>query len=140
MRYLLDTCVVSELVRQTPSEKVVKWVQAREESSLFLSVLTFGELQKGIAKLADTKRRRLLEDWVNVDLSRRFTGRVLDVDLETAVRWGEISGISEVRGVKVPVVDGLLAATALSHGLTVVTRDTTHLRAAGVHVLDPWTL
>jgi predicted nucleic acid-binding protein len=95
VRYLIDTCVLSELVRKDPAQKVVAWVREQDERSLFVSVLAFGELEQGIAKLADDKRRQTLRASVDHDLKRRFAGRILPVDYETACRWGEITGRAE---------------------------------------------
>ena len=138
MRYLLDTCVVSELVKQTPSSRVIRWIEQQEELSLYLSVITFGEIHKGIGRLPAGRKQRELYEWVEGQLSRRFTGRILDVDKDIALRWGEISALSGKAGRTVPVLDGLLAATALTFGLTFVTRNTGHVLETGVRLLDPW--
>ena len=138
MRYLLDTCVISEVTKKRPSAKVLTWLDVQDEMSLFLSVLTVGELQKGVSKLPTSRKRRQLQHWVAQELPRRFTGRLLAVDAEVAVRWGTISGRAEQQGRPVPVLDGLLAATALVAGLTLVTRNTPHMHATGVPLFDPW--
>lgn len=138
MRYLLDTCVISELVKKKPSRRVIQWLEQQEELSLFLSVITFGELHKGIGRLQAGRRQRELHEWVQSQLSKRFTGRILEVDREVAARWGEISAAAERAGRTVPVLDGLLAATALTSGLTFVTRNTDDVRVTGVPVFDPW--
>ena len=140
MKYLLDTCVISELVRKKADARVVKWLSDREEATLFLSVLTLGELEKGICKLPDGRLRRRLRDWVDHDLKRRFFGRILPVDADVADRWGRLSGEAEKKGQKVPVIDGLLAATALTRGLTLVTRDIKHVAAAATAIFNPWQL
>jgi predicted nucleic acid-binding protein len=105
---------------------------------LFLSVLSLGEIQKGIARLADETRARLLKQWLDVEVRAKFAGRVLPLDEETLLAWGDLAGAAERRGKTLPVVDGLLAATALVHHLTFVTRDALDLAAAGIEVLDPW--
>jgi len=138
VKYLIDTCVVSELVKKRPSNHVVAWVREQDELALFISVLTFGEIEKGIAKVLDTKRRRTLRDWVDHDLKRRFAGRILPFDYEAACRWGEISGNAEREGTPIPVLDGQLAATALIHGMTFVTRNTDDVEPSGVPTLNPW--
>jgi predicted nucleic acid-binding protein len=138
MSYLLDTCVISEATKKQPSAKVLTWLDAQEELTLFLSVITLGELQKGISKLPTSRKRRRLQQWVEQDLTRRFTGRILAVDLEVAVRWGTITAMAERQGRPIPVLDGLLAATALVVGLTLVTRNTSHMQATGVSLFDPW--
>ena len=140
MRYLVDTCVISELIKKKPAKGVVAWVREQDELSLFVSVLTFGEIEKGIAKLDDERRRHTLRTWVDHDLKRRFAGRILTFDYETACRWGEISGKAERDGTPIPVLDGQLAATALIHGMTLVTRNTSDVAPSSVPVLNPWEL
>ena len=140
MRYLVDTCVISELIKKCPAKEVVAWVREQEELSLFISVLTFGELEKGIVKVDDDRRRQTLRDWVDHDLKRRFAGRVLAFDYEVACRWGAITGEAEKEGSPIPVLDGQLAATALTHGLTFVTRNTSDVAPSSVPVLNPWEL
>jgi predicted nucleic acid-binding protein len=136
--WLLDTCVVSELIRPRPKASVVRWVRERDERELFLSVVTIGELEKGIAKLPDSSKRLSLEQWVRRDLAERFRTRLLSIDAGIASRWGAISGTSEARGQPLPVVDALIAATGLLHGLVVVTRNTEDLERCGVRCFDPW--
>ena len=138
MKYLLDTCVVSELVRPKPDSAVVAWVRNQQEEHLFLSVLTLGELRKGIQRLPDGHRRVRLENWLDRDLKLRFAGRWLAVDEDVAERWGLVTADAVRRGVGVPVLDGLIAATALMHGMTVVTRNTADIRSTGVLFLNPW--
>ena len=138
MNYLLDTCVISEVVRKKPEPDVVAWLAAQDEDHLFMSVLTLGELHKGIARLDDPARQSTLEAWVDGDLRRRFTGRIIPVDAEIGARWGRISGTAERSGRVIPVIDGLLAATALENGLTLVTRDVSHMEPAGVDLFNPW--
>ena len=114
------------------------WIESTEETALYLSVLTFGELEKGIARLPVSARRRRIETWVRDELSNRFSGRVLGIDLATADRWGQLSGTSEARGVPLPVIDTLITATALVHGLVVVTRNTSDFERCGARCLNPW--
>ncbi|WP_456409645.1 PIN domain-containing protein [Oceanithermus sp.] len=138
MRYLLDTPVISELVRPKPNARVTEWVRRAEPAALYLSVVTFGELAKGIEKLADGARRRQLLTWMERDLKSWFAGRVLPIDLEVAERWGLILARAEASGRTLPAVDALLAASALTHGLVLVTRNTRHFRVTGLEVFDPW--
>ena len=138
MSWLLDTCVVSEMVRPTPAPAVVDWLGSCTEESLYLSVLTLGEIGKGVAKLADSSRRTQLEAWLRHDLPDRFHGRVLPVDPQVAAIWGRLCGEAERGGSPLPVIDSLIAATALHHGLTVVTRNTRHLKRCNVACFDPW--
>lgn len=138
MKYLLDTCLISELVKKEPEPAVIRWLDACDENRLFLSVLTFGELQKGISKLPDSPRKGTLQEWVDTDLAERFTGRILEVGLETALEWGTMQGNAEKTGVKLPVMDSLIAATATAHKLTVVTRNAGDMERCGARVFNPW--
>ena len=138
MSWLLNTCVVSELVRPRPKASVVRWVQERDEDELFLSVITIGELEKGIAKLPNSTKRVTLEQWVRRELANRFRDRLLVIDSGVAARWGAIVGVSEARGQPLPVIDSLIAATSLQHDLTVVTRNTDDLERCGARCFNPW--
>lgn len=138
MRYLLDTCVISELVRKNPSPPVVEWIDAQDEEHCFLSVLTVGELRKGIELLPPGRKRTTLQNWVDRDLLERFEGRVLDVDIEAAERWGADCASAQRKGRQIPTVDGLIAATAASQGLTVVTRNVKDMEPSGALLLNPW--
>lgn len=138
MKYLLDTCVVSELVRSRRNAGVVEFIDATPEEALFLSALTIGELEKGAGKLSDRERQDRLRSWISHDLSQRFDGRVLPVDAEVATTWGRMLARSELRGEPLPVVDSLIAATALAHHLVVVTRNTQDLERCGAEVHNPW--
>ena len=138
MSWLLDTCVVSELVRPRPKASVVSWVLERDEDELFLSVITIGELEKGIARLPDSPKRVALEQWVRRELADRFRDRLLAVDSGVAARWGALVGASEARGQPLPVIDSLIAATGLQHDFTVVTRNTDDLERCGARCFNPW--
>ena len=138
MKYLLDTCVISELVKTKPNKKVVSWITKNDEVNFYLSSLTFGELYKGISKLPVSKRRKKLSQWIEHDLKERFTGKIFDIDLLVAKTWGEVQGASEATGNPMPAIDGLIAATALTHDLTVVTRNVIDMQQSGVSLLNPW--
>ena len=138
MSWLLDTCVISELAKPRPAPSVAAWIRECPEDQLFISVITLGELEKGIAKLPGSARGKTLEAWVRNDVSERFRGRVLGIDIDVARRWGALSGVSEVRGKPLPVVDSLIAATSLHHDLIVVTRNTEDLERCGARCLNPW--
>ena len=138
MSWLLDTCVVSELVRPRPKASVVSWVLERDEDELFLSVITIGELEKGIARLPDSPKRVALEQWVRRELADRFRGRLLPVDAGVAARWGALVGASEARGQPLPVIDSLIAATGMQYDLTLVTRNTDDLERCGARCFNPW--
>jgi predicted nucleic acid-binding protein len=138
MSYLIDTCCISELVKKKPNPKVVKWFADQDELSMYLSVITFGELRKGIEKLTDSKKKKELNRWVKEDLHLRFKNRVLNITMEEVNRWGKILASAEQNGKPLPAIDSLIAATALVHDLSVVTRNTQHMEVSGVEVINPW--
>ena len=137
--FLLDTNVISELVRPRPDPHVAQWLDSTDEELLFLSVLTLGEIRKGITTLTDPARKMKLEGWLSGNLLARFEGRILPIDQTIADRWGQITGSLAAQGSPLPVIDGLLAATALHHNLTLVTRNTRDVALTRVGVFDPWT-
>ena len=136
--FLLDTNVISELIKPRPESNVTKWVDGTDESLLYLSVLTLGEIRRGIAVLPQSRRRTSLEAWLEKDLPARFEDRILIIDQEVADRWGLLTAAARNSGIVLPVIDGLLAATALEHNLTFVTRDTGQIPSMGVAVFNPW--
>lgn len=135
MSYLVDTNVLSELRRRRPDGRVVEWFTRRPATTLYLSVLTVGELRKGIERLPAGSRRQTMLDWLEVELPGFFAGRLLPIDVRVADRWGRL--LAAV-GRPVPAVDSLLGATALAHGLTLVTRNVRDFRWPGLAVIDPW--
>ncbi|HVR27993.1 MAG TPA: type II toxin-antitoxin system VapC family toxin [Thermoanaerobaculia bacterium] len=138
MSYLLATCFLSEFQKPIPRPSVVAWLRAQEEDTLFLSVLTLGELQRGIARLPASRKRSRLEAWLSSDLRRRFDGRILPIDETVALRWGEVQASVEAEGAALPVMDSLIACTALVHDLAVVTRNGEDFARTGVAIADPW--
>ena len=139
MSYLIDTCCISELVKKKPNPNVVKWFADQDELSMYLSVITFGELRKGIEKLPDSRKKIELNRWVKEDLNHRFKNRVLNITMEEVNKWGEILATAEKNGKPLPAVDSLIAATAKVHDLSVVTRITQDMEDSGVEVINPWT-
>jgi predicted nucleic acid-binding protein len=135
LSYLIDTNVLSELRRRDPDAKVVRWMSERPASTLYLSVLTLGELRKGIEGLPEGERKRRLLDWLEVELPAFFAGRILPVDATVADRWGRLVAQA---GRPLPAIDSLLAATALTHGLTLITRNLKDFQHPDLPVLDPW--
>lgn len=135
MSYLLDTNVVSETIRRAPNKTALAWLEQLPAESLFVSVLTLGEIRKGIEALADKKRRKKLKLWLDHELPRWFEGRVLPVDLAVADRWGRL--LAEV-GRSVPTIDSLLAATALHHDLALMTRNARDFDYPGLEVINPF--
>ena len=135
MSYLIDTHVLSELRRKLPHPGVSAWFAQRPASSLYMSVLTLGELRKGIDGLNDEDRKLALSDWLHTELSMFFLGRVLSIDEQVADRWGQLVAAA---GRPLPAIDSLVAATALVHGLTVVTRNAKDFEGLGLAVINPW--
>ncbi len=137
MAYLIDTCALSEFTKPHPSPKVEAWFSQLVEGAEFVSVLTIGEIEKGIIKLRPSRRRATFEGWF-AELRDRFTDRVLSVDEPVAIEWGRICARAELAGKPVPVVDAMIAATAIVHGLSVVTRNSSDIARTGAPIIDPW--
>ena len=138
MSWLLDTCVICEPTRKQPSARGLAWLDERPEESLYLSVLTLGEIRKGTARLTAGAKRRGLEHWLEQDLPERFAGRILPIDAATADLWGRLQARAEHKGRPLPTLDSLLAATALAHGLIVVTKNTGDFESTDAELLNPW--
>ena len=137
MKYLLDTCVISELAKPVPEKKVLNWFNGIPSEALLLSVVTIGEIRKGLTKLADSKRKDSLAVWLNT-LLEDYRARILAIDLAVADNWGQIQGNAEMAGAPMSTLDGLIAATAYTHNLTVVTRNENDFNKARVPILNPW--
>jgi predicted nucleic acid-binding protein len=137
VKTLLDTCVLTEL-RQPWGHPAVKSAVAEiPDADLYLSVLTVGEIAKGIGLLAAGRKKKALTSWLT-GLETKFGDRILAIDIETAWLWGELTARAQKSGIIIPGVAGLLAATALRHGLRVMTRNTGHFEASGALIIDPW--
>jgi toxin FitB len=136
MGYLLDTNVLSELRRKLPDPAVVQWFSQRPAGTLYLSVLTVGEIRKGVEALTDQPRRLQLLDWLETELPAFFAGRILPIDAAVADRWGRLVALA---GRPLPAIDSLLAATAAHHGFVLVTRNVRDMPELGVQIINPWT-
>jgi toxin FitB len=136
--FLLDTNVPSELTRPVPDSRVTNWVKAQDNISLYMSVVSVGELRKGITLLPQGKRRAQLEQWFEHYLLPLFADRVLPVTQRVGNRWGVLDAQCQLRGTSVNTADGMIAATALEHNLTLVTRNVRDFERLGVAILDPW--
>jgi hypothetical protein len=138
VNYLLDTCLLSELRKTEPDPGVVAWVSDIDEMRLFVSVLSLGEIQKGVAKLDNGRRKNAFQHWLEHDLLIRFEGRILPLDLDMALEWGLVSAANESRGKPASVVDALLAVTAIARNLTLVTRNDKDFAGFPVKIVNPW--
>jgi toxin FitB len=134
LRYLLDTNAVSEPKRKRPDSKATAWLRSVDQTDLYVSVLSLGEIESGIARLArrDANAAASFDEWARV-IRADFANRIMDVDLEIANVWGRISAERSL-----PVVDALLAATAIVHGMTLVTRNVRDIADTGATILNPW--
>lgn len=138
MSFLLDTNVVSEWTRPTPNQGVISWLSQAEEDAVYLSVITFAELRRGIERLAPGRRRKTLDEWLRGELPRRFEGRIAHIDGAIADEWGRLTARQESRGRPISAMDALIASTALAHGLTLVTRNARDFEGAVKSILNPW--
>ena len=134
MSFLVDTCALSELTKPKPSPRVSDWFDAAAPEILFVSVLTLGEVRKGIERLGDGRRRARIAAWLETELPSWFENRILPVDAGVADEWGRLAA----RLRNLPAIDGLIAATALRRRLAVVTRNESDFAATGVDLLNPW--
>lgn len=138
MKYLLDTCVISELVARQPHPGVVEFVDALDPEDVYLSVITIGEITKGIEKLPRSKRKQELLTWLKEDLLVRFDGKLLALDTDVLVVWGTLTARLEASGRIIPAMDSLLAATVLAQQATLVTRNVDDFAGTGVEIVNPW--
>lgn len=136
--FLLDTNIPSELTRPHPQPSVSQWLENADDEQLCLSVISLGEILKGITVLPASKRRNGLQQWLDETLRPWFAGRILSVDASIAERWGVLAGHCKLKGRPLKVADGFIAATALEHDLTIVTRNVRDFEGLGVEVLNPW--
>ncbi len=134
---LLDTCVLSELRRPQGNPQVRVQVDELDPAHLYLSVITLGELSKGVELLAASRQKRAIATWL-LGLEQRFSNQILPIDADVARHWGQLTARAQSKGVQVPAADGLIAATALQFGLHVMTRNTKHFAATGAFIIDPW--
>lgn len=141
MSYLLDTCIISKLrkLKKEPNPFLESWILDHSESNWHLSVLTIGEIQFGISRLksAEIVHKRILEEWLLADLIPRFKGRIFPVDDHTTSIWGTLRGQQQKKGNIIPVIDSLIAATAIQHNLILVTENIKDFQATGVRLINP---
>jgi tRNA(fMet)-specific endonuclease VapC len=137
MSYLIDTCVFSEYKKPVPEPRVLDWIADQDDQTISVSVLTFGELEKGINRMPESDRKRTLTLYLG-DLQQRYGSNILDLDLRVLRRWASMIASLESKGRPMPVIDSLIAATALEHNLTLVTRNEQDFADTGVTVLNIW--
>lgn len=138
MKYLLDTNVVSELISKRPDKKVLEFVSSLNENDVLLSVITIGEIKSGIEKLDDSKKKELLNVWLNEDLLNRFSNRLLTIDLDIMLVWGEIIQKNKKIGNPLPIMDSLIGATCISNNLTLITRNERDFHTLDIKVINPF--
>jgi len=138
MRFLLDTNFLSETLKPRPDPGVVHWTRQQSSFDLFVSSLSFGEIRKGIELRAPDARRDEFERWLTHVLPKQFYGRVLPVDVDVAQEWGRLAAEAQRKGRPLPGIDGLLIATAITHDLTLVTRNERDCAGRGAPTFNPW--
>lgn len=138
MRYLLDTNVISELVARQPNGRVVTWVQSVDESLLHLSVITIGEIKKGIERLTNSPRRKRLATWLEQELLERFKDQLVPLDVNTMLTWGQLTARLESAGRSLSAIDSLIAASAIQGDFVLVTRNISDFLSTGVKTFNPW--
>lgn len=138
MSYLLDTCVISEFTRRTPENSVIQWLSAVDEEELYLSVLTIGEIRHGIERMEPSPRKEALNTWLEEGLLARFSSRIIPLETRTMLHWGEMVARLERQGRRMPAFDSLIAATASTNDLELVTRNISDFEFAGLVLVNPW--
>jgi len=138
MAYLIDTCAISEMVQKVPDQNVLEWFEHQSEETLFLSVVSWGEIQTGIFQLPAGKRRVRLEKWMIDDLLPTFLGRIIDIDQQLITTWAKMLAGFRAKGITRPGFDSLIEATALQHNMILVTRNEKHFRNSDVSIFNPW--
>jgi len=138
MKWLLDTCVLSEFSKPTPEPAVVDWLRKQADADLAISVLTIGEIEKGIYRLPESAKKNRLLVWLESEVLGRFEDRIMAIDLAVVKQWARFQAETEKKGRSLAAIDGLLAATAQAHQMTLVTRNNPDMEATGVSLFNPW--
>ena len=137
MSYLLDTCFLSEFVKQEPSKLVQGWMEQQNEQNLYISSITWGELQRGVAKLPFSHRKSDLTVWLN-QMKESFSSRILPISVDVSEQWGLMTADLESRGLAMPLIDSLIAATARHYQMTLVTRNVNDFKDTQLQLINPW--
>jgi predicted nucleic acid-binding protein len=138
MNYLLDTCILSEFTHRQPDKKVIQWLDSIEEEQLYISVITVGEIQRGIELLTESHRKTELLVWMNNGLIKRFENRIISLDLPTMLQWGSLTARMESNGQPISLMDSLIIASALQHNFIIATRNISDFLPCGVQLINPW--
>ena len=138
MKYLLDTSVISELIASQPNPNVVEFVDSLDQEDIYLSTITVGEVAKAIQKQPDPARKQSLQKWLYQDLLVRFDGRVISLDANIMIRWGQLSAKVESIGIEFPAIDAMIAAIVLTHEMVLVTMYENDFKDTEIEVVNPW--
>ena len=138
MKVILDTNVISELISKNPDLEVLSFINSLEESDIFLSVITIGEIQSGIQKLPNSHKKTTLLDWLHTDLFSRFDGRIVSIDTDIMLTWGEIDQTMKTKGTPMPIMDSLIGATCVSKGFTLITRNEKDFKSLEISIINPF--
>jgi len=138
LSWILDTNVVSELARKKPNPRVMEWLGDHPLGQCYISAITLGEIQQGISKTRDASYATQLQNWLELDILPMLSGRILPIDEAVALQWGRWMGEFMKRGRPLPALDAMLAATAIVHDLTLVTRNMEDLETLPVKLHNPW--
>jgi hypothetical protein len=139
MRLLLDTNVLSEVTKPRPDEDVLMWLHGLDEDRTFISIVSIAEIRRGVALMDAGRRRDALDEWLTYDLPQRFENRIIPVEGPVALAWGDLMALAKRSGRGLASMDGLIAATAVAHQLTLATRNTKDFEGFGIDIIDPWT-
>jgi len=138
VKYLLDTNIISELISKQPNENVLSFLEKKDESSIFLSVITIGEIKSGIEKLQDHNKKTTLLTWLHDDLLNRFSGRIVDIDVEIMLEWGKLNQKLKCIGKPMPIMDSLIASTSSSKNFILVTRNEKDFQNLDINIINPF--
>jgi toxin FitB len=138
MKYILDTNIISEAINKQPNQQVMSWLRRMDSQELYLSVVTIGEIKKGVEKLPDSPRKETIKDWLENELLIKFDGQILALDLPVILVWGELVGDLEKKGRKLPALDSLIAATVKYYNYTLVTRNEKDFDGIDITVFNPF--
>lgn len=138
MRFLLDTNVLSEVTRSRPDARVLQWLDELDEDRSFISVVSIAEIRRGVALMDKGRKRDALNEWLTSDLPQRFDQRVIAVEQDVALAWGDLMGDAKRNGCNLSSMDGLIAATAIAHDLALATRNIKDFEGLGIRLVDPW--